>query len=108
MTTPDSAGPPEPGAPDPGAPDPGTPDPGALRRRVLLTAVVAMVLFLSAAYVVTALQVSDAWLLLALVLVWVLVVRPMMAPVRTALRLRRRLAFAAFLEQRGHAGEDAP
>ena len=86
--------------------EPSALDPGALRRRVLLTAVVTLVLFLSAAYLVTALRLSDAWLLLALVLIWVLVVRPMMGPVRAALRLRRRLAYLA-LETRG-LGEDRP
>ncbi|MDP9497463.1 MAG: hypothetical protein M3P46_07345 [Actinomycetota bacterium] len=80
--------------------EPGAPDPLALRRRVLLTGVVSMVLFLTAAYVLTALQLSDVWLLPALVLLWVLVVRPMMAPVRAAVRLRRRLAYAAFLDAR--------
>ena len=85
--------------PHPPVPDP-APDPTALRRRVLATALVTMTLFLVSAYVVTALDVSSAWLLLALVLIWVLVVRPMMAPVRAAVRLRRRLAYAAFLNAR--------
>ncbi len=83
--------------------EPGTPDPFALRRRVLLTAVVTFVLFLSAAYLVTALRVSSAWLLLAVLVLVAVVVRPMMRPVREATALRRRLAFQAFRE--GRAGE---
>lgn len=79
---------------------PGTPDPYALRRRVLLTAVVTFVLFLTVAYVLTALDVSSAWLLLALALLWALVVRPLMRPVREATALRRRLAYQAYLSSR--------
>ena len=79
---------------------PGTPDPLALRRRVLLTAVVVFVLFLTVAYVLAALEASSLWLLLAMALIWVFVMRPMMQPVRDALRLRRRLAFQAYLDQR--------
>ena len=55
-------------------------------------------------YVHTALGVSDWWLLVAVVLLAVLVVRPMMAPVRVATRLRRDLAYRAWLDSR----EDAP
>lgn len=75
-------------------------DPLALRRRVLLTGVVTLVLFLTTAYAVSALAVSSGWLLLGLALIWGLVVRPMMRPVREATRLRRRLAYQAFLDQR--------
>ncbi len=42
---------------------PGTPDPTALQRRVLLTGVLSLVLFLSAGYVLTALRVTSLWLL---------------------------------------------
>jgi small-conductance mechanosensitive channel len=80
--------------------DPGVPDIAALRRRVLMTAVLSMVLFIAAAYTVTALGVSDFWLLVLVVLIWVLVVRPLMRPVREVVALRRRLAYQAFLEQR--------
>lgn len=79
--------------------EPGTPDVGALRRRVLLTGVVTMVLFLSAAYVVSSLDASSLWLLLAVAVLYVLVVRPLMAPVREAIALRRRLAYAAYRDQ---------
>jgi hypothetical protein len=78
----------------------GTPDPFALRRRVLLTGVLTMVLFLTAAYVVSALDVSSGWLLLAVVVLYVAVVRPLMQPVRAATALRRRLAQQAWLDQR--------
>lgn len=83
--------------------DPATPDPGALRRRVLLTAAVTLVLFFTTTYVLTALQVSSLWLLPVLALVWVLVVRPLMRPVRAASAVRRRLAYRAWLDQRGDA-----
>ena len=75
-------------------------DVAALRRRVLLTAVVTFVLFLTAAYVLTALDASSAWLVLVVALLGLLVVRPMTAPVREALALRRRLAYQAYLDQR--------
>lgn len=86
--------------PDGGELAPGTPDPYALRRRVLLTGVVTLVLFLTAGYLVTAAEASSLWLLPALALIWVLVVRPMMRPVREATALRRRLAYQAYLAQR--------
>ena len=82
-------------------PEPQVPDVLALRRRVLLTGLVTMVLFLTVAYVLTALEASTWWLLPVLVVVWVAVVRPLMAPVRAATKLRRDLAFQAFLEARG-------
>ena len=72
----------------------------ALRRRVLLTAVVCLVLFFSAAYTITWLGVSDAWLLLSLALLYVAVARPMLRPVRESIALRRRLAYDAYLDQR--------
>lgn len=76
------------------------PDPAALRRRVLLTGLLTLALFLAAAYTVASLGVSDAWLLLAVVVIYVVVVRPLMHPVREASKLRRRLAYQAFLESR--------
>lgn len=81
----------------------GTPDPYALKRRVLLTAVVTMVLFLTIGYLLTALEVSGLWTVLAVALLYVLVVRPMMRPVREATALRRRLAYQAFLDGRDDA-----
>ena len=76
------------------------PDPVALRRRVLLTGVLTLALFVTAAYVVASAGVSDAWLLLAVVVLYVAVVRPLMQPVRDASRLRRSLAYQAFLESK--------
>ncbi len=80
-------------------------DPMALRRRVLLAGAVSFVLFLVIAYLVAAAGVSDLWLLVAMVIAYVLVVRPMMRPVRAASQLRRRLAYQAFLDGRDDAGE---
>ena len=76
------------------------PDPVALRRRVLLTGVLTLALFVTAAYVVASAGVSDAWLLLAVVVLYVAVVRPLMQPVRDASRLRRSLAYQAFLDSK--------
>lgn len=84
---------------------PGAPDPYALRRRVLFTAVVTFVVFLPVAYLLTALDVSSAWLLLAMVLLWALVIRPLMRPVRAATTLRRRLAYQAYLAGQQHGVE---
>lgn len=78
----------------------GTPDTAALRRRVLLVALISVALYLALSYLVFWLEVSDAWLLVGMVLLYLLVIRPMMRPVREALKLRRRLAYAAWLEDR--------
>ncbi|MEO6205530.1 MAG: hypothetical protein ABIO67_09135 [Mycobacteriales bacterium] len=80
--------------------DPTVPDPMALRRRVLLAGVVGMALFFAIAYVIAAAGVSDLWLLAAMVVAYVLVIRPLMRPVREASSLRRRLAYQAFLDSR--------
>lgn len=82
------------------ADDPPLLDVLALRRRVLLTGALTLLLFLVAGYVLTAMNASSAWLLPVMVLLWVLVVRPLMAPVRAAIKLRRDLAYRAFLESR--------
>jgi small-conductance mechanosensitive channel len=80
--------------------DPQVPDPLVLRRRVLLAGAVTLLSFFVLGYTITAIG-APPWLLLpGLVLVGVLVVRPLMAPVLAANRLRRRLAYQAFLEQR--------
>ena len=76
------------------------PDTYALRRRVLAVGALSLVLFLGIAYVIAWLEVSDAWLLVSMGIVWFAVIRPLMRPVREALRLRRRLAYQAFLEER--------
>ena len=80
--------------------EPDVPDPQALRRRVLLTGVVTFALFLVLAYLVATAGVSDWWLLLAMAVAYVVVVRPLMRPVREASKLRRRLAYQAFLDSR--------
>jgi hypothetical protein len=76
------------------------PYPVALRRRVLLTGVLTLVLFLAAAYVVASTGAGDFWLVLAVVVLYMLVVRPLMRPVREASRLRRSLAYQAFLDSK--------
>jgi hypothetical protein len=76
------------------------PDPVALRRRVLLTGVVSFALFLVVAFAVASSGLADWWLLVAMVAAYGLVIRPMMKPVRDASRLRRSLAYQAFLESK--------
>jgi hypothetical protein len=77
------------------------PDTHALRRRVLLTGALAIFLFFALGWTVTALDVDQAWFLIALVLEYLLVVRPLMRPVREAIKLRRRLAYQAWLDEKG-------
>ena len=76
------------------------PDPAALRRRVLLAGLVTLALFLVLAYLVASSGLADWWLVVGMVAVYGLVVRPLMKPVRDASRLRRSLAYQAFLEQK--------
>jgi hypothetical protein len=71
-----------------------------LRRRVLLTGVVALGLFFLVAYAVASTGLADWWLLVGLAVVYVLVIRPMMRPVREVTKLRRSLAYQAFLESK--------
>ena len=78
----------------------GAPDPFLLRRRVVLTGLLVIPLFFGVSYAIAWLEVSDAWLLVAMALMYLLVIRPMMRPVREAIKLRRRLAYAAGLSER--------
>ena len=82
------------------------PDPFALRRRVLLTGAVSLVLFFVLAYLVFLAGASDWWLLLLMAVAYVVVIRPLMRPVREASRLRRRLAYQAFLDAREQQERD--
>ena len=77
----------------------------ALRRRVLLAGVVTFTAFLGVAWLLFQLQVSDAWLLVSMVPLYLLVMRPMMRPVRDAIALRRRLAYQSWLDDREHHPE---
>jgi type IV secretory pathway TrbD component len=79
---------------------PDAPDPVALRRRVLLTGLLSFALFLVVAFIVSSAGVSDWWLVIAMVAVYGAVIRPLMAPVRNASRLRRSLAYQAFLDRK--------
>jgi len=80
--------------------DPRLLDSFALRRRVLLSAAITMVAYLGSAYALTAAGLPSWMLLVVLALLWVLVVRPLMQPVRDSLRLRRDLAYRAHVAQR--------
>lgn len=78
----------------------GAPDTFALRRRVVLCGAIVLPLFFGVSYAIAWLGVSDAWLIVAMVLIYLLVMRPMMRPVREAIALRRRLAYEAWLHDR--------
>ena len=93
---------------DAGLGDPDRPvvDMLGLRRRVLAAGVVTLGLFVAIAYLLTTLGVNDGYVLLAVVLIYVLVTRPLMKPVREMTKLRRRLAYQAFLE--GQEPEEPP
>lgn len=77
------------------------PDTNALKRRVLWTGLLSLVLFFATGWTVTKLDVSQAWFLIALVIEYLLIVRPLMHPVREAIKLRRRLAYQAWLDEKG-------
>jgi hypothetical protein len=77
------------------------PDTYALRRRVLWTGLLALVLFFGTGSFIAWLDVDQGWFLVALVLEYLLVVRPLMRPVREAVKLRRRLAYQAWLDEQG-------
>jgi small-conductance mechanosensitive channel len=77
----------------------------ALRRRVLLTGALTLTLFLAYGYVLASVQASQLWVVPGFVLLYLLVVRPLLRPVRDAVTLRRRLAYQAFLDGRGEADE---
>lgn len=79
---------------------PGTPDPAALKRRVLLSAAVTFVLFAVVLYLVDLARAPGFWVLLGMALVYAFLVRPLMRPVHDAVRLRRRLAYQAYLDSR--------
>jgi small-conductance mechanosensitive channel len=87
-------------------PEPQVPDTFALRRRVLLTAVVTLGLFLVYGYLLAAAEASQVWVLPGIVILYVVVVRPLMRPVREAVQLRRRLAYQAYLDSRQDLGTD--
>ena len=80
----------------------GVPDSYALRRRVLFTGVVTVAAFLTVAYFLAWLGdfrgTYDAYLLIAMGLIYLLVTRPLMRPVREAVALRRRLAYQSWLD----------
>ncbi len=82
-------------------------DSSGLQRRVLLTGLLTLVAFVTVGVLLTAGN-QPAWLLLpAMVIVYAVLVRPLMRPVHASNRLRRDLAYTAFLQGRdGRAGDD--
>ena len=88
-------------AADPVSSEAVAPDPAALRRRVVLTGLVSFPLFLVVAFLIATAGLPDWFLLIGVAAVFGLVIRPMMKPVRDASRLRRSLAYQAFLDSKG-------
>ncbi|MCW2723386.1 MAG: hypothetical protein JWN35_307 [Frankiales bacterium] len=86
---------------------PAVPDVLALRRRVLLTGLLSLAVFLAVAYVIATAGASDLWLLVAAGLIYALVIRPLMRPVREVTRMRRDLAYQAFREGRDDDRRDS-
>jgi hypothetical protein len=84
---------------------PGTPDVGGLRRRVLLTGVLALAAWFGALVILDALGLGPWFAVLAAVILHVVLIRPLMRPVREAIALRRRLAFQAWLDSRDDDGD---
>jgi hypothetical protein len=87
---------------------PDAPDTFALRRRVLVTGLLALVLYIASVVLLDALGAPSLYGFLAAALIYVFVVRPMMAPVRAAVKLRRRLAFQAWAESRDDDADGPP
>ena len=81
-----------------------SPTSATLRRRVLLTGALSLAAYLALGYAVSASGLPDAVLLVAVAVLYVVLVRPMMRPVREASRLRRSLAYQAFLDGRAQDG----
>ena len=79
---------------------PRTPDVAALQRRVLLTGVLALSAWFAALWVLDALGLGPWYALGAAVVLYVVLVRPLMRPVREAVALLRRLAYQAWLDSR--------
>jgi hypothetical protein len=76
------------------------PDTDALKRRVLLTGLVGLLLFFAISWTIAYLDIADAWLLIAMAIVYLAVLRPMLKPVRDTIKLRRRLAYQAYLDEK--------
>lgn len=79
-------------------------DTGALRRRVLVVGLISFVAFFAISITITSTGLADWLVLPAVVLLYLLVIRPLMAPVRAAIRLRRAVAYQAFLAQKDGRG----
>jgi len=77
------------------------PDTYALRRRVLWVGALSIVLWFVLAWTIAQLEVADAWLVIGTVLLYLLFTRPLMHPVREAIKLRRRLSYQAWLDEQG-------
>ena len=75
-------------------------DSGALKRRVLLSGLLTLVSWFVASYLLFAAGLPGWTMIGALVLLWALLVRPLMAPVRASVRMQRQLAYQAFLLQK--------
>ena len=75
-------------------------DSAVLRRRVLAVGLVSMVAFFAISITITSTGLPNWLVLPAVVLLYLLAIRPLMAPVHEAIRLRRAVAYQAFLAER--------
>jgi hypothetical protein len=89
---------------DPADLHPDTPDTAALRRRVLLTGVLTLAAWIGVVVLLDALRLGPFFAVLAAAILYLLVIRPLMRPVRDAVKLRRRLAYQAWLDGRDETG----
>ncbi len=87
---------------------PQAPDTFSLRRRVLLTGVVSLTLYLASVVLLDALDAPGLVIFVFAALIYLFVIRPMMRPVREAVALRRQLAFQAWQDERDTAADDEP
>lgn len=85
----------------------GVPDTYALRRRVLFAGLATLVMFLVVTFTLAWLDDFTGrfnfWVVPLMVLVYLTVTRPLLRPVREAIKLRRRLAYQAWLDDQGKA-----
>ena len=85
--------------------DAGVPDTYALRRRVLLAGLATVAMFFVVTFTLAWLDDFTGrfnfWVVPLLVLVYLTVTRPLLRPVREAIQLRRRLAYQAWLDEKG-------
>ena len=81
----------------------------ALRRRVLLTGVCSLAAFFAVSFSIAWLDDfrggNDGFLIPAMIAIYFGITRPLMRPVREAIKLRHRLAYESYLDEKRHQGD---